>query len=150
MRQTESVQEAPAGHHRRNLSQAEEKLSNVILMDERRLKSGVRGSSVRDRRYCVRYPLAADAEIIDLERGSRTEGVTSDLSSGGAFVCTSKPLPSNSRIRITLARKDQKVEALGVVRIVKPRIGLGIEFIDVQPPYDGVLARWIEQLSKSR
>jgi len=65
-------------------------------------------------------------------------------------VCTSKPLPSNSRIRITLTRKDQKVEALGVVRIVKPRIGMGIEFIDVEAPSDGILARWIEQLGKSR
>ncbi|HUE56930.1 MAG TPA: PilZ domain-containing protein [Candidatus Udaeobacter sp.] len=125
-------------------------MSNVIFMDERRLKSGARGSFIRDRRYCIRYPLAADAEMIDLETGARTEGVTSDLSLGGAFVCTSKPLPSNSRIRITLTRKDQKVEALAVVRIMKPRIGMGIEFIDVESPDNVVLARWVEQVSKSR
>lgn len=119
-------------------------------MDDRKLKSEARGIAVRDRRFCIRYPLAADAEMIDLETGAQTEGVTSDLSLGGAFVCTSKPLPSNSRIRITLTKKDQKVEALGVVRIVKPRIGMGIEFIDVEPPHDGILARWIEQLNKSR
>ena len=114
------------------------------------MKSGARGSSIRDRRYCIRYPLAADVQMIDLETGGRIEGVTSDLSLGGAFVCTSKPLPLNSRIRITLARKDQKVEALAVVRIVKPRIGMGVEFIDVEPPHSGVLARWIDQLRKSR
>jgi hypothetical protein len=119
-------------------------------MDERKLKGGAPGISVRDRRYSIRYPLAADAEMIDLETGGRTEGVTSDLSLGGAFVCTSKPLPSNSRIRMTLTRKDQKLEALAVVRIVKPRIGMGIEFIEVEPPHDGVLARWVEQVSKSR
>jgi hypothetical protein len=51
---------------------------------------------------------------------------------------------------VTLSRKDQKVEALAVVRIVKPRIGMGVEFIDVEPPYDEVLARWVEQLRKSR
>ncbi len=119
-------------------------------MGERKLKNGTRGISVRDRRYCIRYPLAADAEMIDLETGGRTEGVTSDLSLGGAFVCTSKPLPSNSRIRVTFTRRDQKVEALAVVRVVKPRIGMGIEFIDVEPPYNGVLARWVNQVSKSR
>jgi hypothetical protein len=119
-------------------------------MDERKSKGESQGISLRDRRYCIRYPLAADAEMYDLETGGKTEGVTSDLSLGGTFVCTSKPLPSNSRIRITLTRKDQKVEALAVVRIVKPRIGMGIEFIDVEPPYNGILARWIEQLSKSR
>jgi len=35
------------------------------------------------------------------------------------------------------------VEALAVVRIVKPRIGLGIEFMDVEAPYDDVLFRWV-------
>jgi len=42
------------------------------------------------------------------------------------------------------------VEALGVVRIVKPRIGMGIEFMDLEAPYVAILSRWIEQLRKSR
>jgi hypothetical protein len=119
-------------------------------MDDRTLKGDSRSISVRDRRYCIRYPFAADVELLDMESGSRIEGVTSDISMGGIFVCTSRPLPSNSRVRVTLSRKDQKVEALGVVRIVKPRIGLGIEFMDVEPPYHEVLRRWVEQLAKTR
>jgi len=119
-------------------------------MDDRRTKGDARGMSLRDRRYCIRYPFAADAEMFDMESGTQTEGVTSDISMGGAFICTSKPLPSNTRLRITLKRKDQQVEALGVVRIVKPRIGMGIEFIDVESPHHEMLRRWVEQLSKSR
>ena len=42
------------------------------------------------------------------------------------------------------------VEALAVVRILKPRIGMGIEFIDVERPYAEVLCRWIEQVRQSR
>ncbi len=99
-------------------------------MDDRTLKGDAQGLSVRDRRYCIRYPFAADVELLDLESGAKTEGVTSDISMGGVFICTSRPMPSNSRVRITLIRKDQRVEALGVVRIVKPRIGMGIEFIE--------------------
>ncbi len=105
---------------------------------------------LRDRRYCIRYPFAADVELLDLESGTKTAGVTSDISMGGLFICTSKPLPSNTRLRITLTRKEQKVEALGVVRIVKPRIGMGIEFIDLEGTHHEVLRRWVEQLSKSR
>ena len=119
-------------------------------MNDRTLNDDSRNLSLRDRRYCIRYPFAADAVMLDLESGSRTEGVTSDISMGGIFVCTSRPLPSNARVRITLTRKDQKVEALGVVRIVKPRIGMGLEFMDVEPPYHEVLRRWVEQLSKTR
>jgi len=119
-------------------------------MDDRTLKGDARSISVRDRRYCIRYPFAADVVLLDMESGAKAEGVTSDISMGGAFICTSKPLPSNTRIRVTMTRKDQKVEALGVVRIVKPRIGMGIEFIDVDSPYHEVLRRWVEQISKAR
>ena len=119
-------------------------------MDDRTLKGDARGISVRDRRYCIRYPFAADAELLDMESGTKAEGVTSDISMGGAFICTSRPFHSNAPIRITLTRKDQRVEALGVVRIVKPKIGMGIEFIDVESPYHEVLRRWVELLSKTR
>src|SRR5258707_13617774 len=98
-------------------------------MGDRTLKGGARGLSVRDRRHCIRYPFAANVELLDLESGAKAEGVTSDISMGGTFVCTSRPLPSNARVRMTLTRTDQKVEALGVSRIVKPRMRLGIEFM---------------------
>jgi hypothetical protein len=125
-------------------------VTNVISMDERISKRGARNTSIRDRRYCIRYPFAADVEMLDLESGSRTEGVTSDISMGGAFICTSKPLASNARLRITFTRKNEKVEVLAVVRIGKPRIGMGVEFIDVESPYHEILVRWVDQLRKSR
>jgi PilZ domain-containing protein len=125
-------------------------VSNLIIMEDRTTKGASRNLDVRDRRYAIRFPFAADAELLDLESGARIEGVTSDLSMGGCFVCTSKPLPLKTRIRVTLKRKDQSVEALGIVRIVKPRIGMGIEFIDVESPHDTVLARWLDQLRRNR
>ena len=123
-------------------------MSNVISMEDRRPKSHLSPAALRDRRYAIRYPFAADAELIDLASGS--EGVTSDLSLGGCFVCTSKPLAINDRTRITLKRKDQTVEAFGIVRIVKPRIGMGVEFMDVDSPFSETLTRWIETLRRAR
>ena len=125
-------------------------LSNVIYMDDRLSKTQQTRAGVRDRRYAIRFPFAADVEIIDMESGGRAVGVTSDISLGGCFVCTSKPLPVATRVRISLTRKSQRIEALAVVRILKPRIGMGIEFIDVEGPYQGLLTRWIEQIRQSR
>ena len=125
-------------------------MSNLISMDDRTSKGDAQGLSLRDRRYCIRYPFAADVVVMDMESGGRSEGVTSDISMGGAFICTSKPFPSNTRMRITMTRKDQKVEALAVVRIVKPRIGMGVEFMDLETNYHEVLRRWVEQLNKAR
>jgi PilZ domain len=119
-------------------------------MDDRIAKGQSRRIAYRDRRYAIRYPFAADAVLIDMESGAQATGVTSDISLGGCFICTSKPLALKARTRVTLSRKGQVVEALAVVRIVKPRIGMGVEFIDVEPSYLDVLSRWIQQLRQSR
>ena len=128
-------------------------VKNVISMDEH-LNKNAGGNSrsllVRDRRYAIRHPFAADATSIDLETGNSSEGVTSDLSMGGCFVCTSKPLPAGCRLRLTLRRKEQVVEALAVIRIVKPRVGMGLEFLDVDSRHQPTLERWLEQLRRDR
>jgi PilZ domain len=121
-------------------------VSNVIVMDNRSTKGPSPKAGVRDRRYAIRYPFAADVELIDLETGAQATGVTSDISLGGCFICTSKPLALKSRVRVTLSRKGQIARGLAVVRIVKPRIGMGIEFIDIESSGHDVLSKWIEQL----
>jgi len=125
-------------------------VKNVISMDEHINKASARALAVRDRRYSIRHPFAADVAFLDLESGASGSGVTSDLSMGGCFVCTSKTLNIGSRTKITLSRKDQTVEALAVVRIVKPRIGMGIEFLDVEEKHQPTLERWLEQLRRAR
>jgi hypothetical protein len=105
---------------------------------------------VRDRRYTIRYPFAADAELTDMQTGQKVEGVTSDLSLGGCFVCTSKAMPPDTRARLKLTRKGQVFEALVIVRIIKPRVGLGIEFFDLDTPSNAILAAWIDALRRTR
>jgi PilZ domain len=124
-------------------------VNKVISMSGRNgSNSSVTG--VRDRRYAIRFPFAADVELIDLETGKQVDGVTSDISLGGCFVCTSKPLPMNARARMKLVRKGQVLEALVAVRIVKPRIGMGIEFFDLEPSYNKMLIAWIDALRQAR
>jgi len=126
-------------------------VKNVISMGDHLGKGGTsRSLMVRDRRYAIRHPFAADAVFLDLETGTSAEGVTSDLSMGGCFVCTSKPLEAGSRLRLTLRRKDQVVETLSAVRIVKPRVGMGLEFLDVESRHQSTLERWLEQLRRDR
>jgi c-di-GMP-binding flagellar brake protein YcgR len=125
-------------------------VKNVISMEDHLNKSGSRSLLVRDRRYAIRHPFAADATFLDLETGATAEGVTSDLSMGGCFVCTSKPLAAGCRVRLTLRRKEQVVDTLAVVRVVKPRVGMGLEFLDVEFRHQSTLERWLEQLRRDR
>ena len=124
-------------------------MGKVIAMADRNA-SNFSVPGVRDRRYAIRFPFAADVELIDLETGKQVDGVTSDISLGGCFVCASKPLPMNARARMKLVRKGQVLEALVSVRIVKPRIGMGIEFFDLESPYNETLIAWIDALRQAR
>jgi hypothetical protein len=125
-------------------------VGNLIFMDDRTTDGTSHKVSLRDRRYAIRYPFAADAEVLDLESGIRSDGITSDISLGGCFVCTSKPLAVRSRTRVTLKRKGESVEALAMVRIVKPRIGMGLEFLDIESGSNSILVAWLGQLRRGR
>ena len=125
-------------------------MGNLIFMNHRTTDGESQKTSLRDRRYAIRFPFAADAEVLDLESGVRSDGITSDISLGGVFVCTSKPLAVKTRVRVTLKRKGESVEALAVVRIVKPRIGMGLEFLDIESISNPILTRWMERLRRER
>src|SRR6266436_6785023 len=62
---------------------------------------GAKESGVRDRRYSIRYPFAANVEMLELESGARVCGVTSDLSLGGCYVCPRRETTDGSGPRIS-------------------------------------------------
>ena len=105
---------------------------------------------VRNRRYSIRHPFAAEAEMLELESGSRLSGRTSDLSLGGCFVCLRRTLEIGARVRGTLKHEGQKLQMLAVVRVVKPQVGMGLEFLDIDPESNRTLLAWINNLRISR
>jgi hypothetical protein len=105
-------------------------------------------AAATNQRDAIRYPFAADAVALDLDTFMQTTGVTSDLSMTGAFVCTNKPLSPRARVRVTLQRKDEKVSALGLVRTVKTKVGMGVEFVEVERNDQELLGRWVDQLRR--
>jgi PilZ domain len=125
-------------------------MNKVLSMTGYLAGPATRVSGLRDRRYSIRYPFAADAEMIDMESGKQLTGVTSDISLGGCFICTSQTFRVNTRARLRLTRRGQIMEALVVVRIVKPRVGLGVEFFDLEEANAEMLGAWIATLRRNR
>jgi hypothetical protein len=107
-------------------------------------------SSVRERRFAFRYPFAAEAEILDLRSGMRLSGTTSDLSLGGCFVCTRRPLEVGARVHLTLKYKNQSAIMLAAVRVLKPRIGMGLQALELDSSSIGTFLRWLYDLRESR
>ena len=107
-------------------------------------------SGLRERRFAIRYPFAAEAEILDLKSGMRLSGLTSDLSLGGCFVCTRRPLEVGARVHLTLRYKNQSAIMLAAVRVFKPRIGMGLQALELDSSSIGTFLRWLYDLRESR
>src|SRR5260370_42303708 len=88
-------------------------------------------SGMRSGRSSIRYPLLADAEMLELESGSRVGGTTSDISPGGCFVCARRTLDVGSRVRVTLEHRGKKVKMLAVVLGAKEQGEMSLEFMDI-------------------
>jgi hypothetical protein len=64
-------------------------------------------------------------------------------------MCARRTLEVCARVRGRLTREGEKVKMLPVVRAVKPQLGMGIEFLDIDPASSATLLAWIENLRKS-
>lgn len=97
-----------------------------------------------------RYPFAADANIVELKSGTRLSGMTSDLSLDGCFVCTRASLDIGTRVRLTLKHKNQNVMILAIVRVLKPKTGMGLQVLEVDSTSNETSLRWLDDIRESR
>jgi DNA-binding response OmpR family regulator len=108
------------------------------------------GSHLRDRGYRPRYPFTADADIVDLKSGTRLSGATTDISLDGCFVSTQESLEIGTRVRLTLKHKNQNVQMLAIVRVLKPKMGMGLQALEVDSVSNQTFLQWLDVLRKSR
>jgi DNA-binding response OmpR family regulator len=52
----------------------------------------------------------------------------SDLSLGGCYLETNSPFPERTRVVLSMRIKDLGVQAEGIVRVMHPEVGMGVEF----------------------
>jgi CheY-like chemotaxis protein len=72
-----------------------------------------------------------------------------DLSVGGCYVETESPFPERSGITLCLKVEDMEVEAEGMVRVMHPGFGMGIEFASKTAEDKAHVANFIGLLSSS-
>ncbi|HKS76425.1 MAG TPA: PilZ domain-containing protein, partial [Terriglobales bacterium] len=70
-----------------------------------------------------------------------------DLSLGGCYVETESPFPEQSGIVLTLRVEDMEVQAEGMVRVMHPSFGMGIEFASRTEEQRQAVAGFIEFLT---
>lgn len=67
-------------------------------------------------------------ELPALEAEETIEGQLTDLSLGACYVKTESPFPEQSGVTLCLKAEDVEAEADGIVRVMHPGFGMGIEF----------------------
>jgi PilZ domain len=100
----------------------------------------------RERRRFQRLPFNADAEVVELQSGTKIGGRVTHLSLGGCYVDTLSPFLRSTTVDITIVRGTQVFEAQAKVTYCKLGKGMGLEFVSAQAEHKKVLGSWIVDL----
>jgi len=77
-------------------------------------------------------------------------GQLTDLSLGGCYLEISSPFPVSSCVTLSMRAAGVEVRAQGVVRVMHPDKGMGVEFTQATPEHRSALERFLGVLSENR
>jgi c-di-GMP-binding flagellar brake protein YcgR len=73
-----------------------------------------------------------------------------DLSLGGCYLEISSPFPAASRVTLSMRAGGVEVRAHGVVRVMHPDKGMGVEFTQTTPEHRAAVEKFLEVLNENR
>lgn len=73
-----------------------------------------------------------------------------DLSLGGCYLEISSPFPVSSRVTLSMRAAGVEVRAQGVVRVMHPDKGMGVEFTQNTPEHRAALEKFLQVLTENR
>ena len=86
-----------------------------------------------DRRPLPRYIFRCEVELSQNGNGAPLRGVISDISVSGCYVETITPEPAGTRLELRFQANGQPMRLPGLVRVVHPTMGMGVEFVNLSP-----------------
>lgn len=72
-----------------------------------------------------------------------------DLSTGGCYLETNTPFPMRAKVILSLALPGAKVQVSGIVRVMHPEKGMGVEFNQVTDEQCGLVEDFLSSLTES-
>jgi c-di-GMP-binding flagellar brake protein YcgR len=73
-----------------------------------------------------------------------------DLSLGGCYLEISSPFPVSSRVTLSMKAAEVEVRAQGLVRVMHPDKGMGVEFTQATPEHRAAVEKFLGLLSGNR
>jgi c-di-GMP-binding flagellar brake protein YcgR len=72
-----------------------------------------------------------------------------DLSLGGCYLEISSPFPVSTRVTLSMRAADMELRSEGVVRVMHPEKGMGVEFTQTTTEHRALLEKFLSQLTES-
>jgi len=73
-----------------------------------------------------------------------------DMSLGGCYLEMASPFPASSRVTLSMRAAAVEVRAQGVVRVMHPDKGMGVEFTQATPEHRAAVEKFLEVLNENR
>lgn len=73
-----------------------------------------------------------------------------DLSLGGCYLEISSPFPVSTRVTLSMRAAGAELRTEGVVRVMHPDKGMGVEFTQSTPEHRGLLEKFLNVLTENR
>src|SRR6266478_1688110 len=102
----------------------------------------------RERRRTPRYPFIASAELIEEKADVRIASRVSELSLHGCYLDMMNPFPTGTMVLVKIAAGDAFFQAKAKIVYSQPNMGAGVGFLEVAPPSQQALERWLDGAEK--
>ena len=102
----------------------------------------------RERRRTPRYIFIASAELYDEQSEVRVASRVSELSLHGCYLDMMNPFPPGTIILLKILAGDLTFQSKARVINATQNVGAGVAFLDVEPKYEYIIRRWMEEAAK--
>ncbi len=102
----------------------------------------------RERRRTPRYIFIASAELYEERSDVRVASRVSELSQHGCYLDMMNPFPTGTLVLLKIFAGELTFQSKARVVYATPNVGAGVSFLDVEPKYEYILSRWLDEAAK--
>ena len=99
----------------------------------------------RERRRSLRRIFIASAELYEEQSDVRVASRVSELSLHGCYLDMMNPFPPGTTIRLKIFSGDMTLQCKARVIYSTSNQGAGVGFLDLEPKYEYMVKRWMEE-----
>jgi hypothetical protein len=103
----------------------------------------------QERRRTPRYIFIASAELYEEHTDVRVASRVSELSLHGCYLDMMNPFPMGTLVLLKIFAGDLTFQSKAKIIYATPNVGAGVVFLDVEPQYEFILKRWLEEAAKN-